>query len=140
MGAVKDLWYRAEAALNKQDYAEYVSFFAADAIYIGPGDRQEGPDAILANCERAAKSFPDLTFDTSMVIEDGNVVAGEWVSRAKNTGPVAMPDGTEIPATGRSVTISGVTVIEVKDGKIASLRDYPDNLAVMSQLGLMPGT
>ena len=32
-----------------------------------------------------------------------------------------------------------VSVFEVNDGMIAAERDYFDNAAVMSQLGLMPG-
>jgi ketosteroid isomerase-like protein len=47
---------------------------------------------------------------------------------------------TEIPAIGKKVELPGVAVVTVRDGKIASERDYVDMAAMMSQLGLMPGT
>jgi limonene-1,2-epoxide hydrolase len=33
-----------------------------------------------------------------------------------------------------------VSIIEVKDGQIANMRDYFDLMTGMSQLGLLPGT
>jgi ketosteroid isomerase-like protein len=36
------------------------------------------------------------------------------------------------------VDYGGITVATLRDGKIASMRDYYDNLANMTQMGLMP--
>jgi ketosteroid isomerase-like protein len=51
-----------------------------------------------------------------------------------------MPEGTEIPATGKTVGMHGVSVITVRDGKFAIQHHYFDTAAMASQLGLMPGT
>ena len=45
-----------------------------------------------------------------------------------------------MPATGRHVSIDGVTLVRMQDGKIAEERDFLDNLDLMTQLGLMPST
>ena len=89
---------------------------------------------------RRNEPFSDGRMETSRVIEDGATVVAEWTGWATNTGPLAMPGGTEIPATGKTIEVSGVSIVMVRDGKIATERDYFDNAALMSQLGLMPGS
>ena len=55
-----------------------------------------------------------------------------------HTGPVTMPDGTEIPPTGRRVEVQGMELVRVRDGKVVADNLYYDNLAVAAQLGLLP--
>ena len=74
-----------------------------------------------------------------LLIEDGDVVVVEWNVRGVVSGPIPLPDGTELAPTGRTVDYGGVTVARLRDGKIAAMHDYCDNLATMTQLGLMPG-
>ena len=50
-----------------------------------------------------------------------------------------LPNGDTLPPTGRSVEIRGMEVVQVRpDGKIVLNSLYYDNLASMSQLGLIP--
>ena len=49
-----------------------------------------------------------------------------------------MPDGTSIPATGKSFEVSGVESARVRDGKIVEHNMYWDTLDMMGQLGLLP--
>jgi ketosteroid isomerase-like protein len=78
--------------------------------------------------------------ETVLVIEDGDTTVAEWTWTASHTGSLAMPDGSEVPPTGTALVGAGVTIITVRDGKIASERDYFDSAAVMSQMTPMPGT
>lgn len=43
-----------------------------------------------------------------------------------------------IPASGRKVDIDGVTLVKMKDRKIAQEQDFLDNLSFYQQLGLIP--
>jgi steroid delta-isomerase-like uncharacterized protein len=140
MGVGKDLWTEGENGFNKGDVSWVGSSYASDAVFIDPFGRYEGPEAILAYYEAGLRAFPDNRMETSLLVEDGDTVVAEWTTRGTQTGPLAMPDGTEIPATGKTVEIQGVSVVRVKEGKVTSHRDYFDNIAVMSQLGLMPNT
>lgn len=45
-----------------------------------------------------------------------------------------------VPATGRRLTIPVCNLIEVKDGKIVSEREYMDSGHLMQQLGVIPET
>ena len=140
MGSARDLWNEYESVYAKLDYSGVASFYASDAVFADPINRHEGREAIGAYVEGADKPFSDISFETTQVIEEGNALVTEWVWRATNTGPLTMPDGTEIPATQRAVELPGVSILSVRDGKITSQRDYFDNAPVMSQLGLIPGS
>ena len=49
-----------------------------------------------------------------------------------------LPDGTELPATGKQVEVRGMELVRVREGKIVVDNMYYDNLAVAAQLGLLP--
>jgi sulfur carrier protein ThiS len=69
--------------------------------------------------------------------EDGDLYFGEFTVEGVNTGPLAMPDGSELPATHRSVEIPATEVARVANGEIVEHRMLWDNMAFMSQLGLV---
>ena len=54
---------------------------------------------------------------------------------ATHTGPLVMPDGTELPPTGKRIEIKGMELVQHRDGKIAVHHMYWDNMAVAGQLG-----
>ena len=64
--------------------------------------------------------------------------ADEWSFVATHTGPFALPDGNELPATGKRIELRGMELVEVRDGKIVVDNLYYDNMAVLAQLGLIP--
>jgi steroid delta-isomerase-like uncharacterized protein len=140
MGVGKDLLAELEKRYNKHDWQGLASLYDNDAVFVDPTGRYEGREAIRAYVEEAEKPFSNQTNETSLVIEDGDTVVSEWVLRATHATAIALPDGRESPATGKTIELAGVTVLTVRDGKVASEHDYFDMLAVMTQLGLMPGT
>jgi hypothetical protein len=56
-----------------------------------------------------------------------------------HTGPLATPDGGEIPATGRKVTIHACEVYRIEGGKVAEACHFFDMLGMLEQLGVMSG-
>ena len=139
MARSSDLWSRFETALTKQDYEGFISLFSEDATYLEPGGRHEGRKGIQAWLDDWGHSFSDTRFEASLVIDDGDVIMAEWTYRCVHTGPLTMPDGSVIPASGRTMDSPGVTILHVKDGQIVGARDYFDQMDGMVQLGLMPG-
>ena len=143
MGTGTELVNQVLALYNKHDWEAMASLYTGDAVYIAADVRSEGPEAIRATFESWNKSFPDMAVETTLVIEDESAgedtVVGVWTYRATHAGPLALPDGTEIPATGKALEFSGVTVATVRDGKFVTWRDYYDTADWARQLGLMPG-
>ena len=89
-----------------------------------------------ASREKAA--FPDRTMTVDVLVVQGDTLAAEWTFVGTHTGPLVMPDGTELPPTGARIEIKGMELVQHRDGKIAVHHMYYDNMAVAGQLGLLP--
>ena len=62
----------------------------------------------------------------------------EWTWAGTHRGPLTLPDGTEVPATGKRAEATGAEIVRFRDGKVVEHNLYFDNLAAMAQLGLLP--
>jgi steroid delta-isomerase-like uncharacterized protein len=78
--------------------------------------------------------FPDfsMTFDETIIA--GNIFVVRWSITGTNTGPIASPQG-EIPATGKKVHFSGVSITKEENGKIVEEWVIYNVLDMMMQLG-----
>ena len=52
--------------------------------------------------------------------------------------PFVMPDGTELPPTGKRAELKGMELVQFRDGKVAVHSEYWDNRAVAGQLSVLP--
>ncbi len=77
--------------------------------------------------------FSDVKFTIVDAFGQGDKIVKHWNFKGKHTG-----DFFGIPATGKDVNVDGVTLVKMKDGKIAQEQDFLDNLAFMQQLGIIP--
>ena len=59
-----------------------------------------------------------------------------WTLRGTNTGDIVTP--MPLPATGRQVTISGITIVRIAGGKGVEVWQVGDTLGVLQQLGVIP--
>jgi ketosteroid isomerase-like protein len=139
VGAGTEVWGQVEALFDKGDMAGWADLLTDDVVAIDPNGRHEGRETFRVYMEAWDNVLSDTKMETSLLIEDGDVVVVEWNVRGVVSGPIPLPDGTELAPTGRTVDYGGVTVARLRDGKIAAMHDYYDNLAIMTQLGLMPG-
>ena len=64
------------------------------------------------------------------VIAEGDTVAARWTVRGTHRG-----DFQGIAASGRGVTLSGITVHHLKDGRIRETWLSFDNMELLQQLG-----
>jgi steroid delta-isomerase-like uncharacterized protein len=79
------------------------------------------------------QAFPDIAIVPEKLIAEGDLVAVYWVARGTNTGT-----GNGLPATGKKVEQSGITIWRIVDGKIKEEWSAFDQLSMMQQLGLVP--
>jgi predicted ester cyclase len=71
-------------------------------------------------------------------VEQDDAFADEWTFVGTQTGPFPLPDGTELPPTGRRVQVKGMEFVQMRDGKIIVDNLYYDYLGIAAQLGLIP--
>lgn len=86
------------------------------------------------------KAFPDLNFwGTANLIAEDNYVVGRWEGGGTHTGP-AFGDFLmgSLPAnSGRKMHFTGVTVLRIKDGKIAEEIGLDDGVTALTQLSIL---
>ena len=101
---------------------------------------RRGREDIKAFMTKFREAFPDLNFwGTSDLIAEGDYVVGQWEGGGTHTGP-AFSDflvGSLPPATGRKMHFTGMTVLHLKNGKIAQEIGLDDGVTALQQLGLI---
>lgn len=75
--------------------------------------------------------FSDIKFTVIDAFGQDNKIVKHWRFEGKHTG-----DFFGIPATDKLLNIEGVTLVKMKDGRIAQEQDFMDNALFMQQLGL----
>jgi steroid delta-isomerase-like uncharacterized protein len=94
----------------------------------------KGYEGIRTWLKSSLTSAPDhhLTFNEFYV--DGNVIFTRWTTKGTNTGPLSTPFG-EIPATGRSFSITGMSFYRIKNGLITEQEVVFNALEMLMQMG-----
>jgi steroid delta-isomerase-like uncharacterized protein len=92
-------------------------------------DRHGSKDVI--NTYRTAFSDAKMTIDEQ--IADGDTVVTRWSGTGTHNGPLFG-----IPATGRHVTITGIRITHLQNGKVVEDIENYDTLGMMRQLGVVP--
>jgi steroid delta-isomerase-like uncharacterized protein len=79
------------------------------------------------------EAFPDVVVTAEKLMAEGDLVTVYWIARGTNTGT-----GNGLPATGKKVELSGITIWRIVDGRIKEEWSAFDQLSMMQQLGLLP--
>jgi steroid delta-isomerase-like uncharacterized protein len=99
--------------------------------------RLEGADARVAAARSWKRAFPDEQGTITGVYASGSTVAIELTWEGTQSGPMAIPDGRELPPSNKPMTVKSIEVIEIEDGKIKVLRHYFDLMTILQQIGAM---
>ena len=99
--------------------------------------RLEGADARVEAAQTWKRAFPDEHGTITGVYTSGNTVAIELTWEGTQSGPIATPDGQELPPSNKRITVKSVQVIEIEDGKLKALRHYFDLMTLLQQIGAM---
>jgi steroid delta-isomerase-like uncharacterized protein len=76
------------------------------------------------------EAFPDLRITTDELIAEGDHVVQVWSLRATHKGEIIG-----LPPTGNRVETGGISVFQIKDGKIVRHHALNDMLDLISQMG-----
>ncbi len=126
-------------SFKNADWETVSSLYADDAIGSDPtGTTYTGREANLANDKNWQKTFSDFKFEFGEFIQSGNTSAVEMQVTATMTGEMEMPDGSKIPATGKTHSMKVCGVMDSENGQIKNQRIYMDMMSMMAGFGLMP--
>jgi len=77
--------------------------------------------------------FPDFQYTMEDIVAEGDKVAIRWSGRATHKG-----EFMGIAPTGKQVTMTGISIIRIVDGKIVEEWGEMDMLSMMQQVGVIP--
>jgi predicted ester cyclase len=92
-----------------------------------------GIEAMLTFLQTQFTAFPDYHEEIELMIAEGDKVAYITTGTGTHTGPLG-----DIPPTEKKMKIVNFAVQRIHDEKIAETWIGWDNLAALSQLGLLP--
>jgi steroid delta-isomerase-like uncharacterized protein len=126
-------------AYNRDDFDAALSRATADVeIVTVAWDRTQRGHAGFRDFMRGWKAMaPDGRVEVVRQLAGEDGVTNECVFRGTHTGVLTTPNG-DVPPTGKSFALPICEVWRVRDGKLAGLHLYADNVTILGQLGLMP--
>jgi predicted ester cyclase len=136
MGSNWDLLERYVQMYNAGDLDGIIGLYAEDAVQAMPDGLYEGREKIRERLALELAAFSDIDWGLTSFVEQGDTFADEWTFAGTHTGPFVLPDGTEIPPTGKRVELVGMELVKVRHERVVVDNLYYDNLGVAVQLGL----
>jgi steroid delta-isomerase-like uncharacterized protein len=109
---------------------------AKDHVNSGPGTipgLPNGPEGSKQFVTVYRNAFPDVHFTIDEQIAEGDKVVTRWTAQGTHQGELAG-----LPATGKSSTVTGISVNRIVNGKIAESWGIFDEFGMMQQLGAIP--
>lgn len=119
-----------DGVYNGGDVALVEDLIADDHICHGPLGNHCGLESIRRDVLGLRDAFPDLRFELTDLVAEGDRVARRWVATGTHYGPFQG-----IAPTGRRVSVTGIAIDRVHDGKLAETWLDFDMFGLLRQLG-----
>ncbi len=122
----EEVWTQGNVAAADELLAPtYVAHFPGSP----PLDREGQKQFIAAN----RTAFPDVHATIEDLIAEGDKVAFRWTTRGAHHG-----EFQGIPATGKQVTVTGISIFRIAGGQLVEQWAEFDALGMLQQLGVIP--
>jgi steroid delta-isomerase-like uncharacterized protein len=124
------------AAYNPHDIEKFLALHTDDVVVesvVLNAPVAHGKDELRALEGLYFTAFPDLKIKVTSCFAVDNRQCEEFIFTGKHMG-----DFMGIPATGKSLSVRGVSIREVRDGKTSKISHYYDLATFMQQLGILP--
>lgn len=91
-----------------------------------------GISGLKAYYQNYLTGFSEIEFKINDIFGQGNKLVKHWSFKGKHTG-----EFFGVPASGKYVEVEGVTLIKMKNGRIAREQDFMDSMIFQQQLGIL---
>lgn len=117
-------------AWKNRDWDAIREVLHPEYVYTGPdGQKAAGEEGLVAGWSSFAESFPDGEYEITRICTGGDTVVTEFHFGGTQSGEF---DG--IAPTGKRVEIDFCNVMQLRDGKVITERDYLDTQGLIRQL------
>jgi steroid delta-isomerase-like uncharacterized protein len=121
-----------EDVLDKGKLEDYTKSHAPDFVANTEG-RQASLEEDMTAAREQRKAMPDMRVKVNHIVAEGDLVSVYWTASGTNTAA-----GWGIPATGKSVSVSGMTLFRFERGLIQEEWSVVNMYSLLKQLGLLP--
>lgn len=128
MATVVPQWNRHDVAGILAHYDEQITWHD-----VARGRTHRGKREVGAYLTALFTALPDLRLDLTTRLPHGDLVAEEYTITGTHRGELFG-----IPPTGRPLRIRAVSVVRMRDGRLAEDTFYVDLAGVLGQMGLFP--
>jgi steroid delta-isomerase-like uncharacterized protein len=123
-------------AFNSGDLDSLDDIISQDAVDHDPQNPfggTPGPEGTKQAISMYRAAFPDLRIEVEAQVAEGDLVVTRWTSTGTHEG-----DMPSLPASHNKVTVTGMGMDRVENGKIVEGWNNWDTLGMMQQLGAVP--
>ena len=124
-------WFKEGMEKGNLDISD--ELFADAYVLQMPGVTATGPEGLRELATSYRTAFPDLQFTNFDQMAEGDRVVSKWTAQGTHSGPL---DG--IAPTGKSVTVTGITISRLEGGKVVEDWQNFDELGMLRQIGAVP--
>lgn len=106
---------------------------APDAVAIGQAGAEvalHGPQEFVPFVDQIRTAFPDIHVDVEDAFGADDKVVLRWSARMTHQGHTLG-----VPATGKKVRLTGISIVRIVEGKIVAGWDNWDQLGMLQQIG-----
>lgn len=130
----KELFGRLYHSIWNERRLEFIPLVIADTHALGDPTvqgRGVGPENYRRQVERFLTGLPDLRFDVEDTISEGDKLVVSWTITGTHRG-----EFLGVPPTNRKVSFSGITISQIRDGKVIESTVIWDGLGLLEQFGV----
>lgn len=118
--------------MNRGNFDVLDDLLAPEYIMHGAGVELEGPEAFKQYVQMMTSAFSSLERRAEDTFATNDRVVTRWTGHARHTGEFAG-----IPPTNREITISGIIISRIENGKVVEEWEEIDRLGLLEQLGAL---
>jgi steroid delta-isomerase-like uncharacterized protein len=126
--AVEEVW-------NQGNYAVLNELVSSNIVIHSPtpGGEIHGVEGIKHFYGALRDAFPDIHFTIDDQIAQGDRVVTRWTAQATHSG-----EYQGIPATGKQISIMGIDIDRIANGRVVECWPVMDELGLLQQLDVIP--
>lgn len=128
-------WF--EEVWNQGREATIDELFSPAGVAHGLGDSEadvHGPGEFKTFAANLRGSLPDLHIRIEDILSEGDRVAVRIILTGTHTAP-----GLGVAPTGQKVSIRGIIIVRIVDGRLVEGWNSYDQLGLLRQIGALPG-
>ena len=122
-----------DSVFTKGDLDAVEEYLAEDFIdHDPPPGAPDGREGIRQAAAMFRAAFPDWHSDTGILVAEGDLVVEQFTASGTHQGEIFG-----VPPSGRTVSMPGINIWRLRDGRIVERWGRLDELALIRQLGLV---